>query len=397
MPTVTCAACGSSEDLEGRHSADGVVIDCGACGHSWVRDLTPVCNLCGSTDLVAVPTSTLEEAGRGDQRTPSGIRDVYRCYSCGAKDATSSSPTPDPEWMRRASTVVEVPRARADDVPTVKPPSAGQKVDSAFGPFAPGETIGGRWRLQRLVHRSATGSLWLAGAVGADRQVVFKLVHPRLTRDRPRAALYASSARALTEVRHRNLVSVLDVKVRDGQVLVVAEAADGSVLDGSVRLEGDQLVAFGRAVALALAALHAERIAHLDVRPQKILIGATGEARLVDLGSGRARAAMRIRSGTDERVAFRAPEQILTHDHGPAADVYSLGLTLWTLAGGDLTDMGVNPSAQASYRLTHNVPELDATAAAVPGPVTAALAAATRRAPDLRPTAAELAQLLGGD
>lgn len=394
MPTVTCPVCGSGEDLAGRRSSDGVVIDCGACGHSWVRDLTPVCEVCGSRDLVAVPTATLEEAGRGDQRTPSGIRDVYRCYACGAKDATSSSPTPDPEWTRRASTVVEVPGARAENAPAVGPRTVGRKVDSAFGLFAPGETLGGRWRLQRMLHRSTTGTLWLAEAVEADRRVVFKLIHPRLTRDRSRAALYASAAGAVTEVRHRYLLPVLDVKVRDGQVLVVAAAVDGTVLDASAGLPGERLVAVGRAIARALAALHAQRVAHLDVRPNKILLTAAGEARLVDLGSGRVRAAMRVRSGTDDRVAFRAPEQILNHDHAPAADVYGLGLTLWTLAGGDLTSMGANPSAQASYRLTHNVPPLDATAAALPVQVTSALAAATRRAPDLRPSAAELAQLL---
>ncbi len=397
MPTVTCPVCGSGEDLEGRRSDDGVVIDCGACGHSWVRDLTPVCNLCGSTDLVAVPTATLEEAGRGDQRTPSGIRDVYRCYACGTKDATSSSPTPDPEWMQRTSSVVEVPRSRDESAPAARSRAAGRKTDSAFGLFAPGETIGGRWRVQRRVHRSTTGSLWLAQAVDADRRVVFKLVHPRLTRDRSRAALYASAAGAVMEVRHQHLLSVLDVKVRDGQVLVVAEAVDGTVQDASAELSGERLVAVGRAIAPALAALHAQRVAHLDVRPNKILIAATGETRLVDLGSGRVRAAMRMRSGAGERVAFRAPEQILNHDHGPAADVYSLGLTLWTLAGGDLTSMGANPSAQASYRLTHNVPELDATSAALPEHLAAALAAATRRAPDLRPTAVELAELLRGD
>lgn len=397
MPTVTCPACGSGEDLEGRPSADGVVIDCGACGHSWVRDLTPVCKLCGSTDLVAVPTATLEEAGRGDQRTPSGIRDAYRCYACGTKDATSSSPTPDTEWTRRTSTVVELPRARDESAPAVTSRSTSRKVDSAFGLFAPGETIGGRWRLSGLVYWSTTGSLWLAEAVDADRRVVFKLVHPRLTRDRSRAALYASTARAVTEVRHRHLVPVLDVKVRDNQVLVVAEAVDGSTLDASAELSGERLVAVGRAIAQALAALHAQRVVHLDVRPNKILLAATGEPRLVDLGSGRTRAAMRIRAGTDDRVAYQAPEQILNHDHAPAADVYSLGLTLWTLAGGDLTSMGANPSAQASYRLTHDVPPLDPTAAALPEQVTSALTAATRRAPDLRATAAELTELLHGD
>lgn len=399
MPIVTCPSCGDADQLVGRRSPDGVTVTCGACGNRWQRDLSPTCTLCGSRDLTAVPTSTLEEAGRGDQRTPSGIREVFRCYGCGARDATSSSPVPDPEWERRPSTAAKAPRVRDDLEAT--PPSASasggsRQVDSAFGRFASGEVIGDRWRLTRLLRWSSTGSLWLAQAVDADQRVVFKLVHPRLTSDPRRAALHAGSAQQVTRIRHPHLVPVLDVKVRDGHVLIVMAAIGGSVLRATSRLEPSALATTGAVLAAALGALHGHQVAHLDVRPEKILVDASGQARLIDTGSGRARASVRARVADSDRVAFQAPEQILSRDDGPAADVYSLGLTLWALAGGDLQQMGVNATAQASYRLTNHVPVLDPDQHGIPEHVAQAIAAATRRPVDQRPSAVELAGLLQG-
>lgn len=390
MPTVTCPSCGDVDDLRGRTSETGVLVECGACGHSWRRDLTPTCTLCGSTDLEGVPTATLEEAGRGEQRTPSGIRTIYRCYGCGAHDATSASPVPT---SSEADGRPLVTRSRVREAQLAAEParrSTSRRVESAFGVFAAGETVGGQWTLQELVHWASTGSLWRAVEDQGHRQVLFKLIHPRLTRERRRAALHASAAHAAIGVRHPHLVPVLDVKTLAGDVLIVARSQPGAVLSSASTLPRARLVEVGRHLASALAALHEAGVPHLDVRPGKILVG-DRDTRLLDLGAGRVRAAQRARETADHRLAFRAPEQVLAQDHSPAADVYSLGLTLWSLAGGDLGSMGADAAAQVRYRLTNDVPALDHRAVGLGPRITELLAAATRRSVSRRPSAAELA------
>ncbi len=44
-----------------------------------------------------MPTSTLEEHGRGEQRTPSGIRIRHYCWECRGDDVTSQEPHPGPQ------------------------------------------------------------------------------------------------------------------------------------------------------------------------------------------------------------------------------------------------------------------------------------------------------------
>jgi hypothetical protein len=92
MATVTCLACGEDDDLTGTRRPDGELeITCGSCGARWKRDMRPRCRLCGSDDLAYTP-KPLWEKGRGDQRTPAGRIDAYRCNACGGGDVTSSNP-----------------------------------------------------------------------------------------------------------------------------------------------------------------------------------------------------------------------------------------------------------------------------------------------------------------
>lgn len=96
MPAILCPECGEDDDLSGARQPDGALqVSCGSCGAIWERGGPPRCRLCGSDDLAYAP-KPLWEKGRGDQRTPAGRIDAYRCYECGGQDVTSSDPIPGP-------------------------------------------------------------------------------------------------------------------------------------------------------------------------------------------------------------------------------------------------------------------------------------------------------------
>lgn len=102
MPVVKCPACGEDELLRGDRVTGGdgreaLLLTCERCGATWDRDATPRCGLCGSDDVEGIPTSTLQEKGRGDQWAPSGVRLVYYCWSCQSNDVTSNQPLPGPQ------------------------------------------------------------------------------------------------------------------------------------------------------------------------------------------------------------------------------------------------------------------------------------------------------------
>jgi hypothetical protein len=97
MPLVRCPGCGEDEALVGTRVDEGLELTCERCGVRWNRDTVPRCVVCGSDDVEGIPTSTLQEAGRGDQWAPSGVRLVYYCWACRANDVTSSQPQRGPQ------------------------------------------------------------------------------------------------------------------------------------------------------------------------------------------------------------------------------------------------------------------------------------------------------------
>lgn len=102
MAEVVCPACGEDDDLRGERRGDVVAVTCGSCDTVFDRDLTPRCTACGSDELVPVSANLLEDAGRGDMTTPTGIVRRWLCWSCGARDATSPGATPaGGDWRTR--------------------------------------------------------------------------------------------------------------------------------------------------------------------------------------------------------------------------------------------------------------------------------------------------------
>ncbi|WP_458096711.1 protein kinase domain-containing protein [Roseomonas sp. WA12] len=129
---------------------------------------------------------------------------------------------------------------------------------------------------------------------------------------------------------------------------LVMERIPGPTLEMRLRnlpLPVDEVAAIGAKVALALAALHRQRVSHLDIKPANILFRATpdglrGDAVLVDFGlshHGRLpdliEEEFRIPYGT---APYMAPEQAMGQRSEPRSDLFALGVVLYQLATGTL-------------------------------------------------------------
>jgi serine/threonine protein kinase len=93
-------------------------------------------------------------------------------------------------------------------------------------------------------------------------------------------------------------------------------------------------------VACAVASMHAQGLAHLDIKPANVVLDRRGTASLVDMGH--ARHVLGCRRVTDLRacaysrdsIPFMAPEFFSTETITQAADVWSLGALYYTVLTG---------------------------------------------------------------
>ncbi|MDQ0908766.1 hypothetical protein QFZ22_004751 [Streptomyces canus] len=230
-----------------------------------------------------------------------------------------------------------------------------------------GRTINGRYRLLRTLGAGGMGRVWLAYDEELDCEVAMKeIAVPDTPMDAGEAAVgvpplersreWGSIARARSEARHAarlrghpHVATVHDVVVHEGLPWIVMEHVPDAVdLQAVVRRSGplspEQAARIGLAVLDALTAGHRVGILHRDVKPANILLApdASGDpyARvlLTDYGI-----ALRPESREPRLTAtagilgtpgYLAPERARGEPPTPAADLFSLGATLYATVEG---------------------------------------------------------------
>ncbi|MEO1064247.1 MAG: hypothetical protein AAFZ07_22735 [Actinomycetota bacterium] len=94
---LICPVCEFDDELRGERDDDVIHVTCERCDVTWVRDLTPRCPTCGSTDVWATAQAVWEKA-RGSQLSIVSVRPVNVCPTCEPETArrvmNSNTPLP---------------------------------------------------------------------------------------------------------------------------------------------------------------------------------------------------------------------------------------------------------------------------------------------------------------
>jgi serine/threonine protein kinase len=197
----------------------------------------------------------------------------------------------------------------------------------------------GPYRIEARLGRGGMGIVFRA--VGDDGQVVaLKVLRDELAADEAFRRRLAHEARAAAEVRHPNLVPVLDVGEADGRLYLAVGYLEGRSLYERLAADGPlpvpDVVRLAADVGGGLEALHRRGIVHRDVKPGNILLAGDGTAVLGDFGLARNRAWTVLTKpgqvvGT---LAYLAPERIQGEPAGPLSDLYALGCVLYECLAG---------------------------------------------------------------
>jgi len=202
--------------------------------------------------------------------------------------------------------------------------------------------IAGRYSLEREIGRGGTGVVWLGRDEVLGRQVALKRIGLLPGADRTDLARAEREARLSARLNHPHVVAVFDVVVdtdSDAHWLVM-EYVDGANLGELVRRQGklspDDAAPLLWQAADALVAAHSAGIAHRDVKPSNMLVDRSRRVKLTDFGIARiATDPSLTQTGmVTGSPAYLAPE-IATGGRGDeAADVWSLGATMFHLLAG---------------------------------------------------------------
>lgn len=252
-----------------------------------------------------------------------------------------------------------------------------------------------RYRLGALIGRGGMADVYRADDLLLDRPVAVKML--RELTDEVQRSRFVAEARTLAALEHPGLITVLDAGSHDDRPYLVMELAEGPTLASRIQrgpLAETRIASIGRQLAEALAYAHDLGVVHRDVKPSNVLLCAEDRVLLADFGIARIAGATEQHTRPGEAIgspAYLAPEQVAGEPLTAAVDVFSLGLVLLEALTGRRAYTG-SPVEAAIARLTAS-PEIPATLSAGWRDL---LTRMTRRDPAGRPTAAEVAETLGG-
>lgn len=164
-----------------------------------------------------------------------------------------------------------------------------------------------------------------------DRKVAVKLLKPLRGDETAARQRLQREAQALAKLNHPNVVSVHDVGTHNGRVFVAMEFVEGVTLGRWMKQPRGwrEVIRVFEAAGRGLAAAHHEGLIHRDFKPENVMLGTDGRARVMDFGLARHRAAEAepppeagtVEPGADATLtntgvlmgtpAYMAPEQFL--------------------------------------------------------------------------------------
>ncbi|TFV61200.1 protein kinase [Mycobacterium sp. PS03-16] len=195
---------------------------------------------------------------------------------------------------------------------------------------------------------------------------------------------------------HPNIVNILQVGVteRNRPFIVMPYHARGS-LAHRVRQEGriawPEALRIGVKLCGALETAHRTGTLHRDIKPANVLVNDYGEPQLSDFGTARITGGYKTQTGFfTGTLSYTAPEVLEGHPPTVAADVYSLGATIYALiAGNPPHERKADEDLIAHYLRITSTPVPDLRPQGIPADVCAAIEKAMSREPAERHATAE--------
>jgi serine/threonine-protein kinase len=229
-------------------------------------------------------------------------------------------------------------------------------------------TFIGRYEIVAELGRGAMGSVFKATDPAVGRTVALKTIHSAALNgaqaEEYRARFYRE-ARASGVLAHPGIVPVFDVGEHEGAPFLVMEFVDGHTLDSAMkkgeRFTLDRVCDIGQQLADALGYAHRQGVIHRDIKPANILMTSrevygSERPRITDFGIAKLAASEITTTGQLLGTpSFMPPEQFTGAPIDGRADLFSLGVILYSLASGEQPFPGETMTA-VSYKVVYTDP-----------------------------------------
>jgi serine/threonine-protein kinase len=226
-----------------------------------------------------------------------------------------------------------------------------------------GEVFGSRYEIQAVLGRGGMGVVYRAHDRDLDDAVAIKTLRGEaLSADPTLLDRFKQEIRLARRITHPNILRTHDLGETGGLRYLSMEFVKGLTLKQLVEA-GDILpmpvgLRIAKQICAGLAAAHEVGVIHRDIKPQNIIIEATGGLKIMDFGIARLK---EDRGMTAEGTVvgtpdYMSPEQARGVTLDFRSDIYSTGVVLYEVFTGTLPFEGDTPLAVVLKHIQENPP-----------------------------------------
>ena len=208
------------------------------------------------------------------------------CSSCGAsigpRDSFATQTVAN-------NTPVSTPASQGRR-PTSSPASHPSSGSRSQGRFAPGELLGGRYRIIAMLGKGGMGEVYRADDLSLDQPVALKFLPAAVTRNEHGARrAFATKSASRGRSRIPNVCRVYDLGEMEGLYFLSMEYVDGEDLGVAAAAHrtaasSDKALEIARKLCAGLAAAHEKGVLHRDLKPANVMLDGRGQVLLTDFG-----------------------------------------------------------------------------------------------------------------
>lgn len=226
-----------------------------------------------------------------------------------------------------------------------------QEVDAIQVLQKPDDLVAG-FRILRVIGCGGSGIVFRAKQIALDREVAIKTVSLKDPSNTTSIGRIDREGRAIAKLNHPNIVSIFDSGFKNGRFCLVLELVEGEDLGSRIERVGPltEILTWRIAKQIASALSHADAfgIIHRDIKPGNILLtdqtqgsnlqGEAPLAKVADFGLARetndSQQGLTLAGTALGTPSYVAPEQLKDTNVDRAADIYSLGATVFHMLTG---------------------------------------------------------------
>lgn len=216
----------------------------------------------------------------------------------------------------------------------------------------------GSYKILRLLGRGGMGRVYLARHVETGQAVALKLLNETATKDADRVRRFRQESHAASLIRHANVAEVYEVGEVENNQFIAMEFVDGMTLRERLKNNDFTLgeaLRIAEQIASALTAAHERGVIHRDFKPENVMIGRDGQAKVLDFGLAKLIKPVALQSASKNATApanlltdhnstafgvifgtatYMSPEQVRGQKTDERTDIWSFGVLLYEMLAG---------------------------------------------------------------